>query len=77
MNKARRSQLAAIHADLNALLARIEDVRSEEQDAFDNRPENFQESDAGQVVQDIIGELDSIVGSLEDAQSSFENLDSM
>lgn len=65
MNKIRRKQLDKIAAELEAIRDRIEALREEEQDYFDNMPEAFQDSEKGERTQEAISLLDDV----------FENVD--
>lgn len=69
MNKIRRQELAEVLDTLDEAIGQIEDVRDEEQEAYDNLPENFQESSRGQDMQEAIDSMDSIIRSIEDVKS--------
>lgn len=69
MNKLRRQELAEVLDTLDEAIGQIEDVRDEEQEAYDNLPENFQESSRGQDIQEAIDSMDSIIRSIEDVKS--------
>ena len=49
MNKDRRDRIAKIKEALEDLRGQIEDLQSEEQEAFDNMPESLQQSERGQA----------------------------
>ncbi len=59
MNKERREELADISQLLQEALDRLDDIRNEEQDAYDNLPENFQFGPAGDSIQNAIAMIDS------------------
>lgn len=65
MNKIRRKQLDKIAAELEAIRERIEAIRDEEQDYFDNMPEAFQDGEKGERTQEAISLLEDV----------FENVD--
>lgn len=69
MNKDRRKRIDEIHAGLEQWVGMLEDLESEEQDAFDSMPEGLQDSDRGQVSQSAIDSLvdarDSLVNALD------------
>ena len=72
MNKARRKELAQIVAKLEALEAlhleikdELQAVIEEEQEAFDNLPEGFQESERGEQMQEYIDAMESALDDLE------------
>lgn len=73
MNKARRKTLEEIHARLLGCYADLEQVKDEEQDAFDNLPESLQSSQKGETMEEyiydiesVMDELDSIIANLND-----------
>ncbi len=53
----------------------LEEVRDEEQDAFDNLPEGLQDSERGDMMQEAIGNLDEAIDNLDDVLSSLENVE--
>lgn len=59
MNKQRRKVIADIQAQLSNLAEAINNVWSEEQEAFDNLPEGLQESERGEAMQEAIDALES------------------
>ena len=72
MNKARRKELAAIIEKLEQLDAlreeireRLEDIRDDEQDAFDNMPESLQESERGEQMQEYIDIMENVTSELD------------
>lgn len=60
MNKARR-------LELQKALDIVSAAMDEEQEAFDNLPESFQDGEKGQRMEEIISNLDECVGFIEDA----------
>lgn len=69
MNKQRRKELADILNELAGLRSRLESVQSDEQDAYDNMPESFQEGERGERAQEVLSLLD-------DAVTAFDEIDS-
>ena len=68
MNAARRKQIMkaiGMVADARAIL---EEVKDDEQEAFDNLPESFQYGERGDQMQDFIDALEEAVSSLEDVE---------
>lgn len=59
MNKARRLKLLKAKELLNDAAEIIETVHDEEQEAFDNLAESFQNGERGQKMQGMIDDLDS------------------
>ena len=52
MNKVRRKRLVAVESELESII-------SEEQEAFDNMPENLQDSEKGEKMEEDISVLES------------------
>lgn len=84
MNNQRRKEISSIVSELQGLSAqfdelkeRIEAVRDEEQEYFDNMPESFQQGDKGSMAEEAISNLDSAVDAFEidfdEIISSLEN----
>lgn len=70
MNKARRKMIEDA-CDLIAKAREIlEDVKSEEEDAYDNMPESFQDGERGEQMQDYIYTLEEAIDSLDEIESS-------
>ncbi|HHF0811499.1 TPA: hypothetical protein ACPIDV_000484 [Pseudomonas aeruginosa] len=75
MNNARRKQLAEIVDQMQELRARLDELQSEEQEAFDNMPESLQQGEKGQqseAAAERIGNagdsLDEAINAIEEAQ---------
>jgi len=73
MNKERRKTLDKAIALLEEAKSLLEEVASEEQDAFDNMLEGLQQSDKGQAMEEAISELESAFEGVIDAIASAEN----
>ncbi len=58
---------------IDELKCELEEVREEEQDAYDNLPESIQYSEKGETMESNIDEMDNAISSLEDAISSLES----
>lgn len=74
MNKARRKKLGEAFDRIEDAKNILEEVKQEEQDAYDNLPENFQNGDRGEEMQNYIDMMDETEGYLEDAQSVIEQI---
>ena len=72
MNKARRKQLSDIRAKIEELQDLLEEVRTDEQDAFDNLPESIASSERGQAMEDAVQNMDDAIGWLEEALGCLE-----
>ena len=53
----------------------LEEVRDEEQDAFDNLPEGLQDSERGDLMQEAVDNLDETIDYLDDVLSSLEDVE--
>ena len=69
MNKNRRDRLAKLSAQISDIMEKLEELRDEEQEAFENLPESLYSCKLGETMQTTISAID-------DALSSLENTDS-
>lgn len=74
MNQQRRARITALISQLVDLENELNEVLSEEQDAYDNMPEGLQNSQRGEQMQNSIsylenaqGTLDTLCGELQDS----------
>lgn len=81
MNKARRKQIEKIitmleHAKekIEGIHEDVENVQSEEQEAFDNIPENMQGSERYEVAEAAVDALDSAEGGFDEATDAIESI---
>ena len=72
MNKARRKEIARAVELLDQAKSILEDIGSEEQDAFDNMPESFQQADRGDTMQEAITGMEEAVGQIEEASEAVQ-----
>ena len=70
MNKQRRKWLSAVYDKITECQTELENIRDEEQEAFDNMPESLQYSERGNEMEEVISELDDEVCNLEDIAES-------
>jgi hypothetical protein len=75
MNKDRREKLRVIAEKISDLKGEIEELKDEEQDAFDNMPEGLQQAERGvameavvDMLDDAMNDMDSVITALEGAQ---------
>jgi len=61
MNKARRKEIARAIELIEEAREILENVRDEEQDAFDNMPESIQSSERGEAMEEYISILDDFI----------------
>lgn len=73
MNNSRRKQLSAILSVLEDMNTRIEEIKDEEQDCFDNMPEGLQGSEKGEKAENAISALEDVISSLEEAISRLQD----
>ena len=74
MNKSRRKELdKAIDLLYDALMI-VENVRSEEQDSFDNLPDSLQTSETGETLEDNANRLDDVYSFVEDQMNELEDI---
>ena len=70
MNNLRRRKIDRISEQLQALKDQLEEILQEEQAAFDNIPEAFQETDRYTEAEEKLDYLDTAFGGLEDVIDS-------
>lgn len=84
MNANRRKQIAEAaklieqaHDLILAASEQLEDVRTDEEDAFDNLPDSLQETDRGEAMQEAIDNLQEAIDELEnfDFDAVYDYLD--
>ena len=71
MNKHRRKQVAKAIREIETL---VQGILDDEQDAYDNMPENLQESENGIISVEAQENLDAAIEALEDAISYLEEI---
>lgn len=72
MNRQRRQQLYDATSALDEAVAVIQDIHSEEDEAFNNLSEGLQCSRTGDSMQDAMDKLDSFVDKIESVKSEIE-----
>lgn len=72
MNNARRKQLAEIVDQMQELRARLDELQSEEQEAFDNMPESLQQGEKDQQSEAAAERIGNAGDSLDEAISAIE-----
>lgn len=75
MNKERRNQIKKIYDELEMLKDRLENVFTQEANAFDNMPYNLQTSDKGLKIEEGIDHLESTMNSIDDALNELAEFD--
>lgn len=74
MNQERRNTLAEINETIGGLLAQVEELLDQENEAYDNLPESIQNSERGESMQTAIDNLESLQSSLEEAAGYIEEI---
>lgn len=72
MNQARRKEIARVQGVLAQLLTEVENLQSDEQEAFDNLPESLQYGERGEKMEDAIDDLQSTIDAIEEAINNLE-----
>ena len=74
MNKQRRKYLAEAVDKLNEAMSIVEDVRNDEQDAFDNMPESLQCSERGEQMEEYIDNLAEAYDNISDVADALQEI---
>lgn len=74
MNNERRKALEEINETIGGLFAQVEELRDQENEAYDNLPESLQNSARGEAMQTAIDNLDYLQSSLEEAAGYIEEI---
>lgn len=78
MNNARRKEIEKIikalgEIDFESQIEKVDSVRDEEQDAFDNMPESLQQGERGSTSEAAIEALEEAIEALEQARDSMQD----
>jgi len=71
MNAVRRKEIDALIERMNELIAKANMICDAEQTAYDNLPENLQDSERGDAMQNAIDNLDAAIAACEEALDYF------
>ena len=74
MNKQRRKEIMEIITELENIKSKLESVKSDEEFAFENMPENLQVSMRGEESEEAIDYMDSAIGSLDEAIDNLNDI---
>lgn len=74
MNRQRRKRLTEAFGKVAEAMEILEEVKSEEEESYDNLPDNFRDGDRGEEMQNYIEMLDEAYGYLDDANSVIEQI---
>lgn len=67
MNKERRKKIEQIQDKLMELQADLQWIREEEEEAFDNLPEQFQDGERGESMQEAMQAMEDADGAIQEA----------
>lgn len=72
MTAAQKSALEIIHVELIAIYDRLETIKNDVEDAYSERSEKWQESEAGETEKTILYSIETALSSLEDTNDVLE-----
>ena len=75
MNKKRRMEIQKVIDKIEAINGLLEDILSEEQDAFDNMPESLQSSERGEMSEAAQESLEAAIDALGEAIDCLEEIE--
>lgn len=67
MNRERRKRIQKLQDSLCEIQSELENLIDEENEAFDNLPEHFQDGDRGEKMQEYIGYMEDSLSNIEEA----------
>jgi len=74
MNKERRKQLQEVINKISEAHDLLDEILSDEQNAFDNMPEGLQSSERGETMEEGIYNMEEARDNLEDITSTLEEV---
>lgn len=74
MNNTRRKKVLTAINSIDEIAEQIEDIKNEEEEAYDNLPESFQYSDRGYAMEDAISTLEQIQETIDEFKSELIEL---
>jgi hypothetical protein len=74
MNKKRRKQVEAIYDAITEQVESLTFLMEEEQEAYDNLPESFQNGERGEAMQGCIDTLENAIGEIESGMESLQEI---
>ena len=74
MNRQRRKRLGEAFDLITKAEEILDEVKSEEQEAYENLPDNFRWGDKGQEMENYIEMIDETIGYCQDAESVIEQI---
>lgn len=73
MNKNRRDKLVKLSDQISDIMEKLEELRDEELEAFENLPESLNSSERGEAMQTAIGAMGDALSSLENADMQIQD----
>lgn len=73
MNADRRKRIEEACNDIYRAIELLNEVKDEEQEAYDNLPEGIKDSDRGESMSENVSFLEDITSNLEDLEMSLED----
>lgn len=73
MNKQRREELLEVVSILDEATSRLQEIRDDEQESFDNLPDGLQCSKTGESMQSAIEELNYFEDSIDKLRNGIED----
>ena len=77
MNKNRRTHLNKASDLLDQAVSIVEQVHDEESDAYDNLPENLQDSERGELMSEAISLLEDAMGEIMSANDTISQVQNL
>lgn len=72
MNNDRRTRLGEVRDSLDDIITQIEELKDEEQEAYDNLPEGLQQTERGDKMQTAIETMEEAISAIGDVQQTIE-----
>lgn len=73
MNANRRKALAALEPEIDALIEKIDALRDEEQEYYDNMPEAMQGGDKGEKASAAVEQMEQAITDLENVKEYLQS----
>ena len=74
MNAQGRKEIAKYIASLEEIKDKLESMKDDEEDKFDNMPEGLQDSERGEAMQEAIKQLETACDNLDDVISALQEI---
>jgi hypothetical protein len=74
MNKERRKRLQNVIDTLKDMVDELYAIQEEEQEAYDNLPESFQEGERGEKMSDAIDTLDMVLSEIDSQADELQEM---